>query len=287
MRRFLTALALAQPMVAVIVYCLFQPPDRRGNWLMGLEVISLVTLACWGAVWISHWRRSVGLTRVPPHRVRNVFQVLPARTISPNSRRTDWLHTNVSKRLNWRSAILLLGLLPYAGYTAEMVLTPWSLQPVSSRANAAMSIGMCLLLPLLPGLFLLPRLRRGRWWLRIPAFLIIMLPVALLWRSILSDAIQCYHTGCDTDPNLIERFPTVHGTLLVYTVPSDPLSADGARVVQEQILRYGLKRTRILYYRDGGHDVSLRLIDADHVAITAQSPYADQSTPLSVIRSLR
>jgi hypothetical protein len=203
----------------------------------------------------------------------------------PFERLFTTVQATVSRRLTWRSAVLLLGAFPYVACTTNLLM-PWSLRPTSSKTNAAIGIGMCLLLPLLPGLFLLSRLRKGRWWIKIPISVIVMLPIVLLWRSILSDAITCYPTGCTEDPDLLQRVPTTHGVLLVYNVPSDPLSADEIMVVQEQLMRYGLKRTRTLYYKDGGHDVSIRFIDADHVRITAQSPYADR-TPLSVVRSLR
>jgi hypothetical protein len=63
MRRLLTTLVLALPMVAVILYRVPFFVDRPWDWGLALSRLPRATLTCWGAIWLSRWEGNIQLTR--------------------------------------------------------------------------------------------------------------------------------------------------------------------------------------------------------------------------------
>ena len=180
-------------------------------------------------------------------------------------------------RLTRRSAVLLVGLLPYVACTANAAM-PWGLCFTSVRVQAAVGLAL-LTLPIPLGLFILYIVR---WWIKILLLLIFVPLTSVLllgWMFVVFDAYKAYDTGRDLTFDPIKRLPTTHGTVIVYRTDGGAMTRWGIVVRQERPVIPGIKRVRLLYDRYDQYDISVRLIDANDVEITGPLP--------PVIRSLR
>ena len=55
MRRFITMLVLALPLIAVIVYHFSVVPSSSWDRTMAFIILPFATLICWVAVWVPRW----------------------------------------------------------------------------------------------------------------------------------------------------------------------------------------------------------------------------------------